>query len=92
MALPTEEKTLLAFDPIKRIVPTTTARTTANMTAYSATSCPSSASNLHKASFIVPSRIVPSRFVLYALFLHESCDFEAQAPIPDQYYPINLRT
>ena len=36
--LETEEKTLLAFDPIIRIVPTTTARMTASITAYSATS------------------------------------------------------
>jgi len=36
--LATEEKTLLAFDPIMRMVPTTTARITASMTAYSATS------------------------------------------------------
>ena len=53
MALPTEEKTLLAFDPIIRIVPTTTARMTARMTAYSATSCPSSASNLHNACLML---------------------------------------
>jgi pyrroline-5-carboxylate reductase len=38
MALPTAEKTLFAFDPISRIVPTTTARITASMTAYSAMS------------------------------------------------------
>jgi hypothetical protein len=34
----TEEKTLFAPDPIIRIVPTTTARMTASITAYSATS------------------------------------------------------
>src|SRR5262249_36280056 len=42
MALPTEENTLLAFDPIKRIVPTTITRITASITAYSAMSCPCS--------------------------------------------------
>ena len=36
--LATEEKTLLAFPPISRIVPTTITRITASMTAYSATS------------------------------------------------------
>ena len=36
--LATEEKTLLAPDPINRMVPTTTARITASKTAYSATS------------------------------------------------------
>jgi hypothetical protein len=38
IALATEENTLLEFDPIKRIVPTTTTRMTANITAYSAMS------------------------------------------------------
>lgn len=37
------EKTLLALDPISRIVPTTRTRITASITAYSAMSCPSSA-------------------------------------------------
>jgi len=36
------EKTLLAFEPMSRIVPTTITRITASMTAYSAMSCPSS--------------------------------------------------
>ena len=40
MELPTLENTLLAFEPIKRIVPTTITRITASMTAYSAMSCP----------------------------------------------------
>src|ERR1041385_2325586 len=40
--LPTLENTLLALDPIKRMVPTTITRMTASMTAYSAISCPSS--------------------------------------------------
>jgi hypothetical protein len=51
----TEEKTLLAPDPINRIVPTTTARITASITAYSATSWPSSSHNLPKAQIIVSS-------------------------------------
>src|SRR5216683_3830540 len=42
MALPTDEKTLLALEPINRIVPTTITRITASITAYSATSCPCS--------------------------------------------------
>ena len=46
--LATSEKTLLALDPINRMVPTTTANTTASMTAYSAMSCPSSAHNCVK--------------------------------------------
>src|SRR5271170_7787695 len=40
MALATFEKTLLAFDPINRTVPITITRITANITAYSAMSCP----------------------------------------------------
>ena len=35
MALPTCENTLLAFEPISRIVPTTITRMTASITAYS---------------------------------------------------------
>ena len=38
MELATDENTLLAFDPINRMVPTTITRMTANITAYSATS------------------------------------------------------
>lgn len=42
MELATEENTLLAPAPMSRIVPTTIARITASMTAYSAMSWPSS--------------------------------------------------
>src|SRR5882672_4199989 len=56
MALPTAEKTLLAPDPIMRMVPTTTARITASITAYSATSCPFSPSNLCQACIIINPR------------------------------------
>lgn len=38
MELATDEKTLLALDPIRRSVPTAIARITANMIAYSAMS------------------------------------------------------
>lgn len=38
--LPTCEKTVLALEPIKRIVPTTITKITAAMTAYSAMSWP----------------------------------------------------
>jgi hypothetical protein len=40
--LATLEKALFAFDPINRTVPTTRTRITANITAYSAMSCPDS--------------------------------------------------
>src|SRR5579872_2707611 len=53
--LATEEKTLLALPPIRRIVPTTITRITASMTAYSAMSCASSSrQNLKRACFILP--------------------------------------
>jgi len=39
--LATVEKALLALEPINRIVPTTSTRMTASITAYSAMSCPS---------------------------------------------------
>jgi hypothetical protein len=42
MELATFEKTLFAFEPMSRTVPTTITRITANMTAYSAISWPSS--------------------------------------------------
>ena len=41
IALLTCEKTLLAFEPISRTVPTTITRITAIITEYSAMSCPS---------------------------------------------------
>src|SRR5581483_6288940 len=51
--LATLEKTLFAFDPMSRIVPTTITRITANITAYSAISCPScSDHSLQSTSFI----------------------------------------
>jgi len=40
MVLATEEKALLAFEPTRRIVPTTNTNITASITAYSAMSCP----------------------------------------------------
>ena len=40
--LATEENTLLALEPISRMVPTTMTKITASITAYSAMSCPSS--------------------------------------------------
>src|SRR5581483_2800595 len=50
MVLATFEKTVLAFVPISRIVPTTITRITASITAYSAMSCPSSF--FHRLSMI----------------------------------------
>jgi hypothetical protein len=44
--LATEEKALLALDPIRRIVPTTRTRITASITAYSAMSCPVSSDQI----------------------------------------------
>src|SRR6266568_7737622 len=38
--LDTEEKALLAFEPTRRMVPTTNTKITASITAYSAMSCP----------------------------------------------------
>ena len=57
-ALATEENTLLAFDPISRIVPTTMTRITASITAYSAMSWPSSCvhSLLSVCMLNIPSR------------------------------------
>jgi hypothetical protein len=43
--LATDENTLFALEPTNRIVPTTMTRITANVTAYSAMFCPSSASH-----------------------------------------------
>jgi hypothetical protein len=51
--LATEEKTLLALEPMSRIVPTTITKITASMTAYSAMSCPvSSCQNLRRRLLI----------------------------------------
>jgi len=53
MELATLEKTLFAFDPISRTVPTTITRITASITAYSAISCPSWSRHNLKRWFIV---------------------------------------
>ena len=50
MALAVSENTLLAWVPTNRIVPTTMTRMTANMTAYSAMSCPSSSDQQFRRS------------------------------------------
>jgi hypothetical protein len=54
--LATDENTLFELDPINRMVPTTSTRMTANMTAYSAMSWPSSSDhNLRKVLVFIPS-------------------------------------
>jgi hypothetical protein len=53
--LATEENTLFELEPIKRIVPTTNTRITANITAYSAMSWPrSSVHKFRKVLAIIP--------------------------------------
>ncbi len=53
IALAVSEKTLLAWLPTKRMVPTTMTKMTANITAYSAMSCPSlSCQQLRRSSNI----------------------------------------
>jgi len=67
MELAIEENTLLALDPINWTVPTTMIRTTASMTAYSATSCPfliapKSAYKLHRpAPFLFRDEVERTR-------------------------------
>jgi hypothetical protein len=58
--LATLENAVLAFDPIKRTVPTTRTRITANITAYSAMSCPSSACQSRRISLDMLSSASPS--------------------------------
>src|SRR5579864_6089578 len=53
MALPTLENTLLAFEPISRIVPTTITRITASITAYSAMSWPSSLDHISRKKLVL---------------------------------------
>ena len=60
--LATLENALLAFDPIKRTVPTTRTRITANITAYSAMSCPASSNQSLRISLDIcsPSKTLSS--------------------------------
>jgi len=51
MELAAFENTLFAFDPIRRTVPTTRTRITANITAYSAMSCPASSDQSLRINF-----------------------------------------
>jgi hypothetical protein len=51
--LAAEEKTLLAFEPTRRIVPTTNTRITASITAYSAISWPSSSLQILKIKSVI---------------------------------------
>jgi hypothetical protein len=74
--LATFENALLAFDPINRTVPTTRTRITANITAYSAMSCPPSSDQSPCISFnIVSSRppSVPREEGLSLNLVHTSC-------------------
>src|SRR6266852_6778367 len=61
--LATLEKALLAFDPIKRMVPTTRTRITASITAYSAISCPASSDQILRIS----SDMLSSKTDVYSL-------------------------
>src|SRR5689334_1899025 len=54
-ALDVLENTLFALDPTSRIVPTTSTRITASITAYSAMSCPSSSAHNLRSVFIISS-------------------------------------
>ena len=56
--LATAENTLFELPPINRMVPTTSTRITASMTAYSAMSCPSS--SVHKYRKVL--MFIPSPF------------------------------
>src|SRR5690349_11045440 len=51
--LATFENTLLALVPINRMVPTTITRMTANITAYSAMSWPSSSDQMRRSSSVI---------------------------------------
>src|ERR1700722_11658975 len=62
--LATDENTLLAFPPIKRIVPTTITNTTASMTAYSATSCPRSSDHNCWKNLATESSLNPGYLLL----------------------------
>jgi hypothetical protein len=53
MALPTDENTFLALEPINLMTPTTMTRMTANITAYSAMSCPRSSNKTTVPSVII---------------------------------------
>src|SRR5271155_3038703 len=59
MELDTLENTLFALPPIKRIVPTTITRITANITAYSAMSWPSSSDQSRRNSLVMFSPSCP---------------------------------
>src|SRR3981189_1373503 len=73
MELATLEKALLAFDPIKRIVPTTRTRITASITAYSAISCPVSSDQILRInSDMLSSMIGVYSFLEERTFLDES--------------------
>ncbi len=51
--LATEEKALFAFDPTKRIVPTTRTKITASITAYSAHHNPGHSASFSSAQFLI---------------------------------------
>src|SRR5215813_11179334 len=61
--LATLENALLAFDPIRRTVPTTRTRITANITAYSAISCPESSAHSLRITLDIcsPPRLAGAR-------------------------------
>jgi len=58
--LATDEKTLLALEPIKRIVPTTITKMTASITAYSAMSWPCSSRHKLTTLFLIDIVCPPS--------------------------------
>lgn len=82
--LATLENALLAFDPIKRTVPTTSTRITANITAYSAISCPDSSDQSLRISLDICS---PPRATRQSLLSEKDClgtrwTHDARSPQP----------
>src|SRR5947199_8397232 len=63
--LATEEKTLFALLPTRRIVPTTITKITASITAYSAMSCPLSSLHKYRVRWKI---ITPAQILILILF------------------------
>ena len=80
--LATLENALLAFDPIKRTVPTTKTRITASITAYSAISCPASSRQSLCISLYICSPPGRCQFPQEGRIVTRGCRHHARAQRP----------
>jgi hypothetical protein len=84
--LATVEKALLALEPTRRIVPTTSTRITASITAYSAMSCPWSSNHILLINSLIQPP-APNSFDEQLILKHGGSTVNAFAVDIERFFP-----